>query len=92
MGFRFISGSKTLNKEKLEKIRGSLYQHGWFIFRNPEKEPFNNHNHYLADLAGQIHLGLLFGDLEEPRKWLKKGKEELFREIRMQILPLRDVI
>ena len=53
-----VAGSKTLDKEKLEKIRGSLYQHGWFIFRNPEKAPFNNHNHYLSDLAGQIHLGL----------------------------------
>ena len=82
-----ISDSNYLDSKTLEKIKGSLYQHGWFIYRNPEKEQLNNHNHYLADLAGQIHLGLLFGDMEEPNRWLKKGKEELFREIRIQILP-----
>jgi hypothetical protein len=82
-----ISGSKGLDNKTVEKIKSSLYQHGWFIWRNPEKALFNNGNHYLADLAGQIHTGLLLKNLEEPKKWFKKGKEELFREIRMQILP-----
>jgi hypothetical protein len=82
-----ISNSKGLDNQTVERIKVSLYQHGWFIFRNPEKELFNNHNHYLADLAGQIHLGLIFSNFEEPRKWLNNGKKELFREIRMQILP-----
>jgi hypothetical protein len=71
----------------VEKIKVSLYQHGWFIYRNPEKRAYNNHNHYLADLAGQIHLGLIFNELEEPKRWLEEGKRELFREIRLQILP-----
>ena len=82
-----IYSSQALESKTLAKIKGSLYQHGWFIYRNPEKEEYNNHNHYLADLAGQIHLGLLFNNLDEPKQWLQKGKEELFRELRMQILP-----
>lgn len=82
-----IAGTQISDDERAEKIVSSLYQHGWFIWRNPEKKNYNNGNHYLADLAGQIYLGLLFKDLEEPGKWLEKGKEELFREIRMQILP-----
>jgi hypothetical protein len=82
-----IIGSDSLNKKSVEKIKISLYQHGWFIYRNLEKEWYNNHNHYLADLAGQIHLGLLFHKLNEPKQWLEKGKEELFHEIRVQILP-----
>jgi hypothetical protein len=69
------------------KIKNSLYQHGWFIFRNLEKEINNNHNHYLADIAGQIHLGLLFKDTKEGTKWLNEGIKELFKEIRYQILP-----
>lgn len=82
-----IADSKELNEDSLHKIKSSLFQHGWFIYRNPEKEPYNNSNHYLADLAGQIHLGLLFRGQKEPEKWLNKGCEELFREIRLQILP-----
>jgi len=82
-----IYGAKNLDDPTIEQIKVSLYQHGWFIYRNPEKGISNNHNHYLSDLAGQIHLGLLFNNLNEPKKWLNEGKEELFREIRMQILP-----
>jgi hypothetical protein len=82
-----ISDSIKLNNRTIDRIKASLYEHGWFIYRNPEKGLFNSSNHYLSDLAGQIHLGLLFKNMEEPKKWLKAGKEELFREIRMQILP-----
>ena len=82
-----ISGSENLDNNTVDKIKCKLYQHGWFIYRNPEKELFYSGNHYLADLAGQIHLGLLFEDLEEPKKWLGKAKRELFHEIRLQILP-----
>ncbi|MDR3610690.1 MAG: alginate lyase family protein [Ignavibacteriaceae bacterium] len=82
-----ITGSVSLNEISIERIKSSLYEHGWFIYRNPEKEYYNNHNHYLADLTGQVQLGLLFNNLDEPKHWLETGKEELFREIRMQILP-----
>ena len=82
-----LSGSELLDEKFLAKIKTSLYQHGWYIWRYPEWAPFNNGNHYLADLAGQIHLGLLFGSKGESQEWLKKGVEELFREIRMEILP-----
>jgi hypothetical protein len=82
-----ISGSNELNQNDIKRIKLSLYQHGWFIWRNPEKELFSNSNHYLSDLVGQIHLGMLFNNLEEPAKWLERGKHELFHEIRMQILP-----
>jgi hypothetical protein len=82
-----ISGAKSLDQKSINKIKVSLYEHGWFIYRNPEKGCINSHNHYLADLAGLIHLGLLFESSEEPKQWLENGKRELFREIRMQILP-----
>ena len=83
----FICENKLLDESAIEKIKISLYQHGWFIYRNPEKDAHNNSNHYLADLAGQIHLGLIFNNYKEPKQWLENGKAELFNEIRLQILP-----
>lgn len=82
-----LQGSSFLNREVIRIIKGSLYQHGWFIWRNPEKEPVYSANHYLADIAGQIYLGLLFQGIKEADLWLEKGKHELFREIRIEILP-----
>lgn len=82
-----LEGAPSLDNKKLSKVRDSLYQHGWFIYRNPENNSAYNGNHYLSDLAGQVCLGILFNDLKEPKKWLQEGKTELFREIRIQILP-----
>ncbi len=84
---KLLSGSVSLQDESITRIKISLYEHGWFIFSNPEKSAFNNHNHYLADLSGQIHLGLIFEHLPEPKKWLNEGAREIFREMRTQILP-----
>lgn len=79
--------SKLITDDILRKISTSLYEHGFFIYRNPEKSIINNHNHYISDLVGQIYLGILFKELSEPRKWLNVGIRELFKEMRLQILP-----
>jgi len=79
--------SNLLSMNKLIKIFISLYEHGWYIYRHPEKSFENNHNHYISDLVGQIFLGILFRDLSEPKRWLKVGMRELFKEMRWQILP-----
>ncbi|MDD3534865.1 MAG: alginate lyase family protein [Candidatus Cloacimonetes bacterium] len=70
-----------------KKIIHSLYQHGVHVYYRPEKQMFNNHNHYLGDLAGQIYLGLLFSKTKAGKAWLGWGTKELFREMRTQILP-----
>lgn len=82
-----IRKSYKIDNDKWNIIVRSLYEHGWFIYRNPEKGMVYNHNHYLADLSGQIQLGLMFRDTKEGQKWLSEGENELFREIRCQILP-----
>ena len=65
-----------------------LYKHGWFIYRNLEKNAYNNHNHYLSDVIGLIYLGLLFKDIDkEAARWFNEGKRELFKEMRYEILP-----
>ena len=82
-----IRSSNSLTEKIFREITASLYEHGWFIFRHPENGEVNRHNHYLADLSGQIHLGLLFRELPEPRRWLEEGIKNLYAEIRRQILP-----
>lgn len=86
---RMFSKSTLINKEFLVEIFTSLYLHSRYIYENPEKNRAYNHNHYLSDLSGQILMGLLFEkqDLKESRLWRDNGIYELFREIRIQILP-----
>ena len=84
-----ISVSYNKNDEKLlKKINTSLYEHGWFIYRNLEGNIFNyNNNHYLSNLSGLIFIGEVFQDDHEAKKWTKYAKYSFFREIRLQILP-----
>jgi hypothetical protein len=82
-------GSNALTDAVLKRIFVSLYEHGFFIYRNPERNVATNqnHNHYLSDLVGQIYLGVLFSGMQESSVWLTKGRNEFFREMRSQILP-----
>lgn len=82
-----IQKTYQLDTSKRIIIEQSLYEHGWFIYRNPEGGMACNHNHYLADLSGQIQLGLLFRDSKEGNIWLSDGINQLYKEIRSQILP-----
>lgn len=85
--FKMFSASPLMDQHIKKSILTSLYQHGYFIFRNPEIRNFNNHNHYLSDLAGQVYLGMFFKGFPEVDIWFKEGIRELYREIRTQILP-----
>ena len=86
---RMFLSSPLINDIFLNDIFTSLYLHGRFIYENPEKNRSYNHNHYLSDLAGQILISFLFEDLEieETSKWKENGIDELYKEIRIQILP-----
>lgn len=86
---RMFAKSPLVNDDFFHEIITSLYLHGRFIYEHPEKNRAYNHNHYLSDLAGQILISLLFDELEidETKLWKEDGIYELFREIRLQILP-----
>lgn len=81
--------SSLIDNKFFNEIISSLYLHGRYIYENPEKNRVYNHNHYLSDLAGQILIGILFddGEISETKLWKENGIYELFREIRVQILP-----
>ena len=82
-----LEHSVLLTDAKLKKIVSALYEHGYFIIRNPECYAVNNHNHYISDLVGQIYLGIFFEGAPESMLWLRRGMSELYREMRSQILP-----
>jgi len=86
-GMYFFRHELAQDRHFKHKMETSLYKHGFYIFLYPEKAPFNNHNHYISDLVGQIYLGLYFKSDKKAAVWLKTGIEELYREIRYQILP-----
>lgn len=70
------------------KIKSSLYQHGWFIYRNLEGNIFEyNNNHYFSDIVALLHLGVLFNEDKEGKVWCDFANREFYRELRLQILP-----
>lgn len=77
----------VLDSEFYYKLVKTLYEHGVYVYYHPEKRSYNNHNHYIGDLVGQIYLGLTFQYDKQGREWLAWGMKELFREMRYQILP-----
>lgn len=82
-----ISASTALNEVALKKINVSLFEHGWFIFRNLEKWYPYSANHYAANIAGLLYLGQLFKDTNEGKKWWHYALKEYFLEVRFQVLP-----
>jgi len=83
----FFAEELSMDHVFKQTIDRSLYQHGFFIYMYPEKSIYNNHNHYISDLVGQIYLGLYFKKDKHAQNWLNWGIEELYREIRYEILP-----
>ena len=77
-----------ISKVDIEKIRGSLYQHGWFIYNNLEGNNYSyNNNHYFSDIVGLLHVAMLFGKGKEAAKWLRFATTTFYRETRLQVLP-----
>ena len=73
---------------KLKNIRISIYEHGWFVYRNLEGNSLSyNNNHYLSNLTGLIFIGSIFNYDFESKRWLDYAKYSFYREIRIQILP-----
>ncbi|MWV43697.1 hypothetical protein GRF59_08610 [Paenibacillus sp. HJL G12] len=76
-----------------DRFHACLYLHGAFIRSNLERTGEHTGNHYAADLAGLIALGLYFGgnDVqvgrfgETPREWLHFGMAELEKELFVQV-------
>ena len=82
-----ILESESVTEAFIEKIYKSLYQHGWFIYNNFEKNIPDSNNHLFSDYAGLMYLAILYQNTKYGRKWKKFVIPEFFEEIRRQILP-----
>lgn len=82
-----ISASTALNEVVINRIHGSLFEHGWFIFRNLEKWYPYSANHFAANIAALLYLGQFFKGTNEGKKWWHYALKEYFLEVRFQVLP-----
>ena len=79
--------SMDINHEFKIKFKNSLYQHGWYIYRNLENNFKNSTNHYVSNLVGLLLLGLIFNNCKEGKKWISYAIINIDKNIRNQIYP-----
>lgn len=63
----------------------SLFLHGDFTERNLELSDVNG-NHYTADAAGLVFIGLYFGQGTAPERWHRQGWQILLEELPRQVM------
>ncbi|EFK09706.1 heparinase II/III-like protein [delta proteobacterium NaphS2] len=83
----FFSCIKTfpMEKDELEAVLESAYQHAWFVSKNLSLYSSLG-NHTIAEAVGLVFAGVIFRDLSEGIPWLRTGVELLKREATHQIL------
>ncbi len=86
-GYHFFKESPCLTDEFLNAFYKSLLVHGRHIWRNLENRGGFTNNHYLADLVGLVHLGILCPEFREAVEWRDFGLRELWREMFKQVYP-----
>ena len=84
-GLYFFSHSTHVNDDFLLQLISLLDWHGRFIYANLEKWFEATGNHYLANLAGLIYLGIFL----RKQEWLEFAKTELAEQIKQQVCPMK---
>jgi hypothetical protein len=59
----------------------SLFLHGRHLAAHREWNPVARANHYLACVAGLLHLGIFFEQTPEGQAWLNLGRREVLAEM-----------
>jgi len=81
----FLS-SPELTDEFLDSFLFSLWQHGRFIWMNPE-DGLPRGNHYLSDLTGLFILSTLLPEFKSSEQWRPVCKQALEQEMQIQVWP-----
>ena len=84
-GYAFFKDSPALTEDFLLKFLKSLYQHGRHIRENLEYSDTLTSNHYLANLAGLVYLGVLFPEFREAEGWKDFSIREMVNEMEKQV-------
>lgn len=81
-----IAGYEGVDDAFAKKVSSSLWQHGFFISNNLEKQiPYSN-NHYASDVVGLLYIGSLFQHTRKGKKWFRFALNEYYAETRQQVL------
>ncbi len=86
----FFMAVPELREKFWKELLKSLNQHGEFIMRHLEisRDQHGNRltaNHYLANIAGLVLLGVLFQEAPAGKLWLEFGVRELRAEMESQV-------
>jgi hypothetical protein len=83
--FRVFHNSLAWRDEGFRfRLLSTIYLHGKFTERNLERSDING-NHYTADAAGLVFVGLFFGSGSAAAKWASLGWTILRNEILLQV-------
>ena len=83
--FYALGGSKAWLHEKFQKkFLEAIYEHAKFVFKYIEKSDING-NHFTANLVGLVAAGFFYQEIDEGKKWLNYGFENLEKEIQQQV-------
>ncbi|MCD6288561.1 MAG: alginate lyase family protein, partial [Candidatus Hydrogenedentes bacterium] len=87
-GWYFVKESPSIDDRFVLLFLKSLWQHGVHIMDNLEIITFEGkkykNNHYLADVAGLVYLGLMLPEFRVAAEWFDAGVHALENEIRVQ--------
>src|SRR5437588_1881505 len=84
--FALFLRSPQMNEVALKNLLKMLDQHGAHIQRNLEFSHIATSNHYLADVAGLLWIGVMLPELAAAQYWREFGLRELLHEMDQQVL------
>lgn len=82
-----IMSSGVVTDELCRKVYISLFEHGFFISNNLEKNIPYSGNHYLSDLVGMLFISSVFPKNRSARRWNIFALREFCYEVDNQIGP-----
>lgn len=80
-----IIDSDCVTDTVIDQICKSLYEHGFYIYNNLEKNIPLSGNHYLSDLVGLLFVASLFPKNQYSQRWNEFAVYEFFNEVKKQI-------
>src|SRR5205807_1177876 len=85
--FELFLRAPQMDELALKELLKTFDQHGAHIQRNLEFSHLATSNHYLADVAGLLWIGVLLPELQAADEWREFGLRELLSEMDKQMLP-----
>jgi hypothetical protein len=80
-----LEGNAPLSDDARARWLGALWRHGVFLRSQLSWNPHSPGNHYVSELVGLLHVGLVFGDTARGRSWARYAARALRRELRRQV-------